>query len=43
MFQGSVDVSPKPDWNPAKLKVAVLIQDAGTMKILGAASIPYQH
>ncbi len=43
MFEGKVDVSRQPDWNPANLKIAVLVQDAATMKVLGAASIPYAH
>ncbi len=42
-FDASVNVAPKGDWNPAKLKVAVLVQDPATMKILGAASISYAH
>jgi len=42
-FETNVEVAPHADWNPAKLKVAVLVQDASTMKILGAASVPYAH
>ena len=42
-FDANVDVAPRPDWNPAKMKVAVLVQDPATMKILGAATVPYAH
>jgi len=42
-FDASVDVPPHADWNPAKLKIAVLVQDPATMKILGAATIAYAH
>lgn len=42
-FDANVDIAPRSDWNPAKMKVAVLVQDAATMKILGAAVIPYAH
>ena len=42
-FDQTVDIAPHADWNAAKLKVAVLVQDAATMKILGAAIVPYQH
>jgi hypothetical protein len=42
-FDATVDVSRKPDWNPAKLKVAVLAQDASTMQVLGAATVSYIH
>ncbi len=40
-FEADVDVSAKPDWNPDKLKVAVIVQDATTMKVLGAGVISY--
>ena len=43
VFDANVDVAPHPDWNPAKMKVAVLVQDPSTMKILGAATVPYVH
>jgi len=39
----SVDVSIRPDWNPAQLKVAVLVQDSGHGRILGGAQIPYRQ
>jgi hypothetical protein len=34
-------VAPARDWNAAQLKVAILVQDPDTKKILGAASTPY--
>jgi hypothetical protein len=34
-------VAPARDWNTAQLKVAILVQDPDTRKILGAASTPY--
>ena len=34
-------VVPARDWNAAQLKVAILVQDPNTKKILGAASTPY--
>lgn len=40
-FQTSVDVATHPDWNQSKLKVAVLVQDAGSGRILGAALLDY--
>lgn len=42
-FNANVDIAPKSDWNPAKLKVAVLVQDPATMKILGAGVSAYSH
>jgi hypothetical protein len=41
-FDTSVDASIRPDWNPAQLKVAVIVQVSGHGRILGAAQIPYQ-
>jgi hypothetical protein len=41
-FDTSIDVRVRPDWNLAKLKVVVLVQQAGTGKILGAESLDYQ-
>jgi hypothetical protein len=41
-FESSVDVAAHSDWNPAKLKVVVLVQEPGTGKILGAESLDYQ-
>ena len=34
-------VIPAKDWNTAQLKVAILVQDPETKKILGATSTPY--
>jgi hypothetical protein len=41
-FETSSDVAIHPDWNPAKLKVVVLVQQLSTGKILGAESLDYQ-
>jgi hypothetical protein len=41
-FDTDVDGIAHPDWNPAKLKVVVLVQQAGNGRILGAASLDYQ-
>jgi hypothetical protein len=41
-FDTNVDVAVRSDWNPAKLKVVVLVQQPGTGKILGAESLDYQ-
>jgi hypothetical protein len=41
-FDTNVDVPVRSDWNPAKLKVVVLVQQPGTGKILGAESLDYQ-
>ncbi len=43
VFEANVDIGPRADWNAAKLKVAVLVQDEGTMRIVGAATIAYAH
>ena len=40
-FEASIDVAPHPDWNQSKLKVAVLVQDTGSGRILGAALLDY--
>ena len=40
-FEANVDIAAHPDWNPAKLKAVVLVQQP-TGKILGAASLDYQ-
>ncbi len=40
-FESSVEVAAHSDWNPAKLKVVVLVQQPGTGKILGAESLDY--
>jgi len=42
-FEADVDIAPHPDWNAANLKLAVLAQDAATLKILGAATVAYKH
>ena len=42
-FDANVDVAPHADWNPAKLKVVILVQDPASMKVLGAAAVPYAH
>jgi hypothetical protein len=42
-FDATADVSIRPDWNPAQLKVLVLVQDSATGRILGAARIPYRQ
>ncbi len=39
-FQKTVDVPRKSDWNATQLKVAVLVQDSASKKILGAGIIP---
>lgn len=41
-FDTRVEVSPHADWNAAALKVAILVQDPASGKILGAAQIGYQ-
>lgn len=38
-FETSVEVVPHAGWNQSKLKVAVLAQDAGSDRILGAAEV----
>src|SRR5271165_5204009 len=40
-FEATVDVAPHPDWNQSKLKVAVLVQDMNSGKMLGAALLDY--
>jgi len=40
-YDTSINVPPQPGWNTANLKVAVLVQDPQSKKILGAAAIPY--
>jgi hypothetical protein len=42
-FDSTVDVPIHPDWNPAKLKVVVLLQDSANNRILGAAQVSYQQ
>ena len=41
-FAANVDVAQHAEWNTSALKVAVLVQDPASGKILGAASIAYQ-
>lgn len=41
-FDVTVDPALHPDWNQAKLKVVVLVQESGTGRILGAASLDYR-
>jgi hypothetical protein len=42
-FDATIDIPPHADWNRGKLKLAVLVQDPSTMKILGAATTTYAH
>ena len=42
-FDAMIDVAPHGDWNAAKSKVAVMVQDPATMKILGAGEVAYAH
>ncbi len=42
-FDKTVDVAQQNGWDPAKLKVAVLVQDSANMKILGAGVVAYQQ
>jgi len=41
-FEASVDVAAHSDWNPARLKALVLVQQPATGKIVGADSLDYQ-
>ena len=41
-FASNVDVAAHRDWNPANLKAVVLVQQQGSGKILGAASLDYR-
>ncbi len=41
-YETNVNVQTHQDWNPAKLKVVVLVQQSDGGKILGAASLDYQ-
>ena len=40
-FEKTLDVPRKSDWNAGQLKVAVLVQDPVSKKMLGAGSIPF--
>lgn len=42
-FERTVDVARQNDWNPAKLKVAVLVEDPKIEKILGAGILSFQQ
>jgi hypothetical protein len=42
-FDKTVDVVPNAGWNASQLRIAVLVQDPDTKKILGAGSIAYAH
>jgi hypothetical protein len=42
-FDASTEVPRNADWNPAQLKVAVLVQDTANGRILGAAQIGWPH
>jgi hypothetical protein len=42
-FEKTLDVARQDDWNAANLKVAVLVQDPSSKKILGAGVIAYPH
>ena len=42
-FDKTVEVAQQNGWDPAKLKVAVLVQDSANMKILGAGVVAYQQ
>jgi hypothetical protein len=40
-FEKTVEIARKSDWNTSQLKVAVLVQDPASTKILGAQSIAF--
>jgi len=42
-LEANVDATPHAGWDAAKLKIVVLVQDPASMKILGAAMVPYAH
>jgi hypothetical protein len=42
-FDGVLEVKARPDWNQEKLKVAVVVQEEGTLRVLGAAEVAYAH
>jgi len=42
-FETTLTVSPQAGWNASQLRVAVLVQDPATQRVLGAASIAYSH
>jgi hypothetical protein len=43
VFEKTVEVRRQGSWNAANLKVAVLVQDAKTDRIVGAGLVPYQQ
>jgi hypothetical protein len=42
-FETSANVLPHQDWNPAQLKILVLVQDKDGGAIVGASQIEWQH
>ncbi|HZP24200.1 MAG TPA: DUF1223 domain-containing protein [Terriglobales bacterium] len=42
-FEANVNATPHAGWDAAELKIVVLVQDPASMKILGAAMVPYAH
>ncbi len=40
-FDKTIDVARKSAWNAGQLKIAILVQDSASKKILGAGSIPF--
>ncbi len=40
-FDKTIDVARKDAWNAGQLKIAMLVQDSASKKILGAGSIPF--
>jgi hypothetical protein len=42
-FEKTVDIARQSDWNTAKLKAAVLVQDSASKKILGAGSVAFSQ
>jgi hypothetical protein len=42
-FEDTVEVTRQANWNPQKLKAAVLVQESGSMKIVGAGLVAFQQ
>lgn len=42
-FDETIDIARQSDWNPSKLKLAVLVQDPRNETILGAGALPYRQ
>jgi len=42
-FDGVIEVKPHADWNPGKLKVAIVVQEEASLRVLGAAQVAYAH